>query len=172
MLLLWHSTHRPARPLHTNPHFYLHANSSLGRLLLPLQAYGVNSLQAYGVNSLPPALQKVLEELAALGLVQLQKGNSESWYIPTKLASNLSASLSESSDWQSSEGFVVVETNFKVYAYTSSKLQTEILRCFARLEYQMPNLVVGALTKESVNTALASGISAEHVPCQIIRGDC
>lgn len=27
----------------------------------------------------------------------------------------------------------------------------------------MPNLVVAALTKESVNTALASGISAEQV---------
>lgn len=32
-----------------------------------------------------------------------------------------------------------------------------------RLEYQLPNLVVAALTKESVNTALASGISAEQV---------
>ena len=31
------------------------------------------NLQAYSVNSLPPVLQKVLEELAALGLVQLQK---------------------------------------------------------------------------------------------------
>lgn len=31
------------------------------------------NMQAYSVNSLPPALQKVLEELAALGLVQLQK---------------------------------------------------------------------------------------------------
>lgn len=119
--------------------------------------------EAYGVDSLSPALQKVLEELSALGLVQLQKGMKESWYIPTKLASNLSASLSESSDWQPSEGFVVVETNFKVYAYTSSKLQTEILRCFSRLEYQLPNLVVAALTKESVNTALASGISAEQI---------
>lgn len=119
--------------------------------------------EAYSVNSLPPVLQKVLEELAALGLVQLQKGRSESWYIPTKLASNLSASLSESADWQPSEGFVVVETNFKVYAYTSSKLQTEIIRCFARLEYQLPNLVVAALTKESVNTAFGSGISAEQI---------
>jgi transcription initiation factor TFIIH subunit 4 len=31
------------------------------------------------------------------------------------------------------------------------------------LEYQLPNLVVAALTKESVNTALASGISAEQI---------
>lgn len=119
--------------------------------------------EAYSVNSLSPALQKVLDELAALGLVKLQQGMKESWYIPTKLASNLSASLSESTDWQSSEGFVVVETNFKVYAYTSSKLQTEILRCFTRLEYQLPNLVVATLTKESVNKALGSGISAEQI---------
>lgn len=119
--------------------------------------------EAYNVSPLSPALQKVLEELGSLGLVQLQKGMKERWYIPTKLASNLSASLSESADFQSEKGFVVVETNFRVYAYTSSKLQTEILRCFTRLEYQLPNLVVGALNKESVNHAFASGISAEQI---------
>ncbi|KAH8947288.1 hypothetical protein BDL97_11G032600 [Sphagnum fallax] len=124
--------------------------------------------EAYSVGALTTPLQKVLEELAALGLVQLQKGMKEQWYIPTKLASNLSASLSESSDMQSSEvlgtqGCIVVETNFRVYAYTASKLQTEILRRFARLEYQLPNLVVGALTKESINTAFSSGISAEQI---------
>ncbi|KAH9547409.1 hypothetical protein CY35_11G033100 [Sphagnum magellanicum] len=124
--------------------------------------------EAYSVGALTTPLQKVLEELAALGLVQLQKGMKEQWYIPTKLASNLSASLSESSDMQSSEvlgtqGCIVVETNFRVYAYTASKLQTEILRRFARLEYQLPNLVVGALTKESINAAFSSGISAEQI---------
>lgn len=107
--------------------------------------------EAYSVNSLSPALQKVLDELAALGLVKLQQGMKESWYIPTKLASNLSASLSESTDWQSSEGFVVVETNFKVYAYTSSKLQTEILRCFTRFLLFLAHLYISGRSHYLLN---------------------
>jgi hypothetical protein len=40
-----------------------------------------------------------------------------------------------------------------------------------RLEYQLPNLVVAALTKESVNTAFGSGISAEQVISQSLPID-
>ncbi|CAI5457819.1 unnamed protein product, partial [Closterium sp. Yama58-4] len=62
--------------------------------------------------------------------------------------------------WQ---GFIVVETNFRVYAYTHSKLQAEILSLFMRLEYRLPNLVVGVMNRETVNNALALGIVAEQI---------
>jgi len=58
---------------------------------------------------------------------------------------------------------VVVETNFRMYAYSTSKLHCEILRLFSRVEYQLPNLIVGAITKESIYGAFENGITAEQI---------
>jgi transcription initiation factor TFIIH subunit 4 len=89
------------------------------------------------------------------------QGRKDSWFIPTKLATNLSASLSDSSS--NKEGFVVVETNFRMYAYSTSRLHCEILRLFSRVEYQLPNLIVGSITKESLYGAFENGITAEQI---------
>ncbi|GMH18853.1 hypothetical protein Nepgr_020694 [Nepenthes gracilis] len=71
-----------------------------------------------------------VKDLANLGLVKLQQGRKDGWFIPTKLVTNLSVSLSDSTTRK--QGFVVVETNFRMYAYSSSKLHCEILRLFSR----------------------------------------
>lgn len=136
-------------------------NVDLIRFLLELGFHIVG--EPYNVNTLTVTEQQVLSEIEVLGLVQLQQGMRERWFIPTKLAANLATSLTEVSSRRPREGMLVVETNFRLYAYTASKLQTQILRLFARIEYQLPNLVVGALNKESVNTAFASGITAEQI---------
>ncbi|KAL6992589.1 RNA polymerase II transcription factor B 52 kDa subunit [Sarracenia purpurea var. burkii] len=117
--------------------------------------------EAYNMNSLTDIQISVITDLADLGLVKLQQGRKDSWFIPTKLATNLSISLSDLSSRK--QGFVVVETNFRVYAYSSSKLHCEILRLFSRVEYQLPNLVVAAITKESLYNAFENGIMAEQI---------
>ncbi|THG06821.1 hypothetical protein TEA_001970 [Camellia sinensis var. sinensis] len=86
--------------------------------------------EAYNMNTLTDSQRNVIKDLADLGLVKLQQGRKESWFIPTKLATNLSISLSDTSSRKL--GFVVVETNFRVYAYSTSKLHCEILRLFSR----------------------------------------
>ncbi|KAG9441031.1 hypothetical protein H6P81_016885 [Aristolochia fimbriata] len=117
--------------------------------------------EAYNMNSLTEVQTSAVKDLADLGLVKLQQGRKESWFIPTKLATNLSVSLSDTSARK--QGFVVIETNFRMYAYSSSKLHCEILRLFARVEYQLPNLIVGAITKESLYNAFENGITGEQI---------
>ncbi|KAL1365136.1 hypothetical protein HN51_013225 [Arachis hypogaea] len=117
--------------------------------------------EAYNINSLTDFQRSIIRDLADLGLVKLQQGRKESWFIPTKLATNLSVSLADSSSRK--EGFVVVETNFRVYAYSTSRLHCEILRLFSKVEYQLPNLIVGAITKESLYNAFENGITAEQI---------
>lgn len=56
--------------------------------------------------------------------------------------------------------FIIVETNFKVYAYTDSKLYQAILRLFMREEYKFPNMVAGTLTRESLKEAFRRNITA------------
>ncbi|OAY24793.1 general transcription and DNA repair factor IIH subunit TFB2 [Manihot esculenta] len=117
--------------------------------------------EAYNMNTLTEIERHMIKDLADLGLVKLQQGRKESWFIPTKLATNLSVSLTDSSSRK--QGFVVVETNFRMYAYSTSKLHCEILRLFSRVEYQLPNLIVGAITKESLYNAFENGITAEQI---------
>ncbi|KAK4787591.1 hypothetical protein SAY86_011424 [Trapa natans] len=117
--------------------------------------------QAYNMNTLDEIQRNTIKDLEDLGLVKLQQGRKESWFIPTKLATNLSVSLTDSSSRK--EGFVMVETNFRMYAYSSSKLHTEILRLFSRVEYQLPNLIVASITKESLYNAFENGITAEQI---------
>lgn len=117
--------------------------------------------QAYNVNTLTEVQKNIVKDFTDLGLVKLQQGRKESWFIPTNLATNLSVSLTDSSSRK--QGFVVVETNFRLYAYSSSKLHCEILRLFARVEYQLPNLIVGAITKESLYGAFDNCITAEQI---------
>ncbi|PWZ37555.1 hypothetical protein Zm00014a_043221 [Zea mays] len=88
---------------------------------------------AYSLNTLTDVQRIAIRDLAELGLVKQQ------------------------------QGFVVVETNFRMYAYSTSKLHCEILRLFARVEYQLPNLIVGAVTKESIYGAFENGITAEQI---------
>ncbi|KAK6150421.1 hypothetical protein DH2020_015353 [Rehmannia glutinosa] len=125
--------------------------------------------KAYNLNTLSDIQRNIIKDLADLGLVKLQQGRKESWFIPTKLATNLSISLADTSSRK--QGYVVVETNFRTYAYSTSKLHCEILRLFSRyaisllhrIEYQLPNLIVGAITKESLYKAFLNGITAEQI---------
>ncbi|KOM49049.1 hypothetical protein LR48_Vigan07g275300 [Vigna angularis] len=117
--------------------------------------------EGYSINTLTDFQRSIINDLADLGLVKLQQGRKGSWFIPTKLATNLSMSLADSSSRK--QGFVVVETNFRVYAYSTSKLHCEILRLFSRVEYQLPNLIVGAITKESLYNAFENGITADQI---------
>ncbi|XP_022728540.1 RNA polymerase II transcription factor B subunit 2-like isoform X2 [Durio zibethinus] len=121
----------------------------------------ISNSEAYNLNTLADDQEAMIKDLADLGLVKLQQGRRERWFIPTKLATNLSVSLTDSSSRK--QGFVVVETNFRMYAYSSSKLHCEILRLFSRVEYQLPNLIVGAITKESLYNAFENGITAEQI---------
>ncbi|XP_039061725.1 general transcription and DNA repair factor IIH subunit TFB2-like [Hibiscus syriacus] len=117
--------------------------------------------EAYNLDTLTDYQTAMIKDLADLGLVKLQKGRKESWFIPTKLATNLSVSLADTTSRK--QGFVVVETNFRMYAYSSSKLHCEILRLFSRVEYQLPNLIVAAITKESLYNAFENGITADQI---------
>lgn len=69
---------------------------------------------------------------------------------------------------QNKEGFIIIETNYKLYAYTNSELQISILSTFCNIIYRLPNFIMGLITRESIRKALINGISAEDVTFLII----
>lgn len=52
------------------------------------------------------------------------------------------------------KGFLIVETNFRVYAYTNSTLQLAILSTFTELNYRFQDVAMGSMTRDSVRRAL------------------
>ena len=75
------------------------------------------------------------------------------------------AAASRSFGWLQRGGdlHVIVEKNFKVYAYTAVDLHLALLALFAKIEQRLPNVVVATLTRRSVMSALEKGVSAAQI---------
>ncbi|CRG97069.1 RNA polymerase II transcription factor B subunit 2, putative [Plasmodium gallinaceum] len=58
---------------------------------------------------------------------------------------------------------LIVQSNFKVYLYTSSLLKINILSHLCELQARTPNMVVGILTRRSVLNAYNSDITANQI---------
>lgn len=58
---------------------------------------------------------------------------------------------------------MVVETNFKIYAYTNSTLHVAMLSVFVDIVARLPNMAIGFITRESLRSALIHGISAQQI---------
>ncbi|KAI0090289.1 transcription factor Tfb2 [Irpex rosettiformis] len=122
----------------------------------------------YSVEHLSPTQTAMLEDLRDYGIIWQRKPSSKR-FSPTRLATTLTSSsppLPTSSgsgaDGQR-QGFIILETNYRLYAYTDNPLQTAVLNLFVTLKSRFPNLVVGAITRDSVKKALANGITADQI---------
>eukprot|EP00842_Homolaphlyctis_polyrhiza_P001942 jgi/Hompol1/2749/HPOL_000638-RA len=117
--------------------------------------------QDYSVDALTETQKSMLDDLKPLGLVFQRKRKSTRFY-PTRLATSLTSGVSALAE-SDIEGFIIVETNYRVYAYTNSPLQIAILSLFISMNVRFANVVIGMITRESVREALAKGISADQI---------
>ncbi|KAA8494333.1 General transcription factor IIH subunit 4 [Porphyridium purpureum] len=123
----------------------------------------------YKLSCLDANQSRFLKCCDELGLVQV--GEKEQAFCVTRMGVNLVNSKQE--DVASHSGGhlsvdmgelqLIVETNFRVYAYTSSSFQIALLSLFLDMRYRLPNLVVGHITKSSVRAAMSNGITAEQL---------
>ena len=63
----------------------------------------------------------------------------------------------------STNGFIILETNYKLYAYTTSPLQLDILALFVHVRGMLPNMLYGIVTRDSIKSALNRGIKAKQI---------
>lgn len=135
---------------------------------------------AYSRATLEPTQQQVLSLLSALGIVYQpvsSDGNPTAYFYPTRLASTLGSDTKTRTSIVDSTldftrksfpagdvgGSIIVETNYRVYAYTSSPIQIALLSLFVNLGSRHPNLVTGKITRSSVQRAIQRGISTEQI---------
>ncbi|XP_076823667.1 general transcription factor IIH subunit 4-like [Clavelina lepadiformis] len=103
-----------------------------------------------------------LQHFREMGLVMQRKRTSRRFY-PTRLVINIASRMQNSSSSALSTGFIIAETNYRIYAYTNSELQYAILALFCEMLYRFPNVCVLQLTRESVQTAVVNGITADQI---------
>jgi transcription initiation factor TFIIH subunit 4 len=130
--------------------------------------------QDYSTSTLSATQLQMLEDLSSMGLVYRSSSDSRTFY-PTRLAttltsesgalpgSDVSTSDTKSDSKAQNKGFIIIETNYRLYAYTNSLIQIAILSLFTKLQHRFPNLVSGKLTKESVHRAVQSGITSAQI---------
>jgi len=126
----------------------------------------------YRDASLTKVQLQLLSDLNELGIVKLE---SDNFFRPTPIGVRLLGSASRVASGQTSvadapsmvksagEIEIFVETNFRVYAYTVSSFQTNLLALFTHMRYRLPWMVVGHLTRDAVRKALMNGITGDQI---------
>ena len=129
--------------------------------------------QDYSTANLTATQLQMLDDLNDFGIIYRRSPESKRYY-PTRLATtltsdagalpNMNANVASNSGVSGhSKGFIIVETNYRLYAYTQSPLQIAVLALFCRLIVRFPNMVTGKLTKESVQRAISYGITSDQI---------
>lgn len=137
--------------------------------------------KSYTVSSLSATQVSMLADLKDYGLVYQRSDSLERFY-PTRLATTLtsdSAALktpsmavdqvlgddnaNHASQAQQQHGSIIIETNFKLYAYTSLPLEIAVLNLFVQMKTRFANMVCGQITRELIRNALYNGITAVQI---------
>ncbi|KAH8665905.1 RNA polymerase II transcription factor-like protein B subunit 2 [Tricladium varicosporioides] len=129
--------------------------------------------RGYSIATLTNSQKKMLAHLVDFGLVYIPSQRSNQFF-PTRLATTLtsdaSALRSVSAGFDAAlsgaagqKGFIIIETNYRLYAYTSSPLQIAVLALFTKLTARYPNMVAGRITRDSIYGAIAHGITSDQV---------
>ncbi|OAF68225.1 RNA polymerase II transcription factor B subunit [Intoshia linei] len=71
--------------------------------------------------------------------------------------------IDEKCNVDNSHGFIVVQSNFRLVAYTDFELHYEILNIFCKIEYKYPSVIVGTITYNSILNAFSKGLCAKQI---------
>nr|PVC54010.1 transcription factor IIH subunit [Theileria orientalis] len=122
----------------------------------------------FSTENLTKTQMRLVRLLNELGIVYYKNANRfyiyDLSYIIGK--SNINVDLFKEFDVNKTAGNesrIIVQSNFKVYVYTASPLQISVLSHLCELQARTPNLVVGVLTRESVQSAFKSGITSNEI---------
>lgn len=145
---------------------------------------------SYSTDNLSLTQLQMLDDLADFGIIHRRSPTSTRYY-PTRLATTLTSdapaltnssltsttvsagtpadatttadTISRPATETAEKGYIIVETNYRIYAYTSSPLLIQILSLFANLKTRYPNMLTATLTKASVQRAITHGIRAHQI---------
>lgn len=127
-------------------------------LQLNFSTYG----RDYSTVGFSDTVLNFLQTLREIGLIY-QRSRKDGRFYPTRLVIDLASGLRDVKIDVHRKGFIVVESNYRLYAYTSSRLQIALIALFCEIDYRFPNIAIGHITRDSIRQALKSGMSAQQI---------
>ncbi|WVR06593.1 hypothetical protein IAU60_003625 [Kwoniella sp. DSM 27419] len=120
--------------------------------------------QDYSASGSFPHAGAALNDLAQYGFIYKASADDDQFF-PTHLATALCSGDAVATKGRDADEkrFLILETNYKIYAYTSNELEIAILNLFVDIRIRYPNLVVGKLDRKNVKAAMEKGISAHQI---------
>ncbi|RDW66424.1 hypothetical protein BP6252_10059 [Coleophoma cylindrospora] len=129
--------------------------------------------RAYSTKTLSKTQTQMLDYLVDFGLIFIPP-STPAQFFPTRLSTTLTSDASAlrsvsagfdaaSTNTSGSKGFIIIETNYRLYAYTSSPLQIAVLALFSKLSTRYPNMVSGRITRDSIRQAITHGITSDQI---------
>ena len=136
--------------------------------------------RAYDTEALAEERKNMLPFLVDIGLIFVPSHKPQQ-YFPTRLATTLTSSSSslrsvsegfaavtsqgdeEGAPGAAQRGSIILETNYRIYAYTSNPLQIAVLALFSNLKMRFHEMVSGRLSRESIRRATSYGITADQI---------
>ncbi|TDZ60857.1 General transcription and DNA repair factor IIH subunit TFB2 [Colletotrichum trifolii] len=144
--------------------------------------------RAYDTTALTEERRNMLPSLLDFGLIYIPPYKPQQ-YFPTRLATTLTSSssalrsagagfsaalaaatgprppngLTPGSGEDAKGGSIIVETNYRVYAYGQTALQIAVLSLFCKLKLRFADMVSGRLTRNSIRNAVERGITADQI---------
>jgi transcription initiation factor TFIIH subunit 4 len=109
----------------------------------------------YPISVLPSLLAALLDPFRAVGLVYI-KGN---FFYPTKSILNFFGK----SDIFKKEGWMFIDTNFKITAFPKSNLEAKLLKKFAIVTYEFPGFISAFISPKSFRDALDKGTTLNDI---------
>lgn len=131
------------------------------------------------MDDLTQTIKDIIYELQDFGIVYINNNYAYCTPVTKQLTLPLDTQLSESVELKDDilfhddtgidnlhtkdTGYLIVETNLQMYAYTTSDINLCILSLFSTVEYSLPYMSCCKLSRSSVNKALNMGLTAEHI---------
>lgn len=116
----------------------------------------------YSTTGFSETIANFLQTLREIGLIY-QRTRKDGRFYPTQFVIDLASGLRDVKTDVHREGFIIVESNYRLYAYTDSRLQIALIALFCEINYRFPNIVIGLITRDSVRQALKSGMSSQQI---------
>ncbi|KAI1380541.1 transcription factor Tfb2 [Hypoxylon crocopeplum] len=131
--------------------------------------------RAYSTDALTESRRNMLPSLVDFGLIYIPQHNTHQFF-PTRLATTLTnnetalrsvsagfSAISSTASDEQDKCTIILETNFRMYAYVQSPLQIAVLALFSDLKFRFKGLVSGHLTRKSIKKAVSHGITSDQI---------
>ena len=135
--------------------YYLEKSNIIESLTFLLILGSLQFGSGYPISDLNNIQKQLIKPFNILGLVYIKNN----YFYPTKSVLNFFGK----SNLFSTQGWLLMDTNYKITAYPTNIVQSELLKRFTKVTYQMTGFISCFVSPDSFRTALDKGTDLDDI---------